>query len=204
MNLKSRKHLTGQSVPEYVLPIALIGVLAIFSLSAMGNTVQGIFAGMIQDNGSGGQGLPQVDVGGSAGDPIGDGSSGGSIGQGGKTQPPGQAPLVITLSDGTKITLETYPENLKELLDVVAANGRLDFPGLLMGIANDMLAKGQLTTTQYNGLQAIANGATFTLDGDSQVASENNGPQLNLTDGGQLDNQENPPPSENQAINNPG
>lgn len=129
---------TANSMVEYALPVAIIGIL-LFGFSAS------FVPGFKETAGNIFQANPSV-------------TSTDSLALQSMGALPYTQPLEITLSDGTKLYLNSYPSNLGKMVETVGADGTTEL--LLENIhliAKQLRDSGKISESEYNQLEALAN-----------------------------------------------
>lgn len=148
----------GQSIQEYLLPLGLIVVVAIASLTMLGQNLSGIFSGMVQ------KAPPPAPVIVDAGFPAGPNTSTFSF--------------PITRSDGTvaTITIPNFPNNLATAIETSGPNGSTEkMLAFLNQLADTLLAEGAIKADQAQAIRDIASSGLFLAkkQKDVQDALEN-------------------------------
>jgi hypothetical protein len=135
----------GQSLPEYVLPLAL--VVGISGLIAWGLTQQGGIQAQIQGSVQGNRTGKVVQV-----------ATLGALPAGATVMPYGTRTAVLPLANGQTITLPNIPDNLAETLETAGGSGTTHAMGqLIRDLAEKM--KDTLQPEQYNALISLSDRA---------------------------------------------
>jgi hypothetical protein len=132
----------GNSLVEYALPLAVLGVLIVVGLVSVGPGFQAFLKGSM--NGS---------------------SAANSATTNGKTlnvRPMGSNPftgtVMLTLSDGSQVEISNYPKDLKNLIETLGPNGATDLmANAISDLAKALLAAGKITPDEANQLSQLAN-----------------------------------------------
>ena len=149
---------TGQSLTEYAVIGALVGIAGIVALVVMGNTLNNTFGNMLGKNAQNLAGTGKAPV------PVIGATSGYTV----LTANGGAA---ITLSDGTVLNLSNYLGDPAATVQTAGANGTTDIlASSLSEIANQLLAQGKITATQANWLQKLANEGHLIADSEKLAA----------------------------------
>lgn len=131
---------SGNSLVEYVLPVAIIGVLLFSTLS--------FFPGLMKNN-----------LNRSVGDSaltLNNQNSELSIRQWGKN--PNLQSIQLTLQDGSVITLDNYPMDLAQALEVDGTNGTTDLlANQILQLAQLLKDKGEISEAEFNQFSGLAN-----------------------------------------------
>lgn len=136
--LKGPRRTVGNALAEYILPLAVIGIVVLITVTVIIQNVQG--------------GIPNL---------FGTVTPTGSE-KNLSLRPLGSNPyaetIQIVMADGTTITLENYPKDVSKLIETVGADGTTDIlVENIRSLAKQLKDKGQITETQYNALEELAN-----------------------------------------------
>lgn len=128
----------GNSVTEYLLPIAFIGLLLLVSLPLLSTSFKNASPGMFEASSKPSQPNSMA------------------VKKMGKM--PYTQDMELTLSDGTSITLEEFPTNSGKLVELLGGNGTTEVMlAQMLQLADKLFAEGKLTQTQYNQFKDLAN-----------------------------------------------
>lgn len=152
-----QKQTPGQGMTEYSLIGLVIGLLAVASLVAFNGSLSGVFSQMLTPV------APKAEI-------------QATTGQGAQSQPPqsGVGPAIQTaategvpnglsatlrLEDGTEVPL-TIPENLREGIQTLGANGTTDMlASTLEALAQQLLSEDKIEPQEADAIMALANQA---------------------------------------------
>jgi hypothetical protein len=147
----AHRYAEGVSLTEYVLPMALVVLVAIpvvmSTSQGMGKQIKVVF----NDQAPPGSVLAATPV--ATGSPV------------PAPDPAADTPVsgngvTITLSNGQKLTLGNYPMNMSELIETAGASGTTTaLANLLMEYGKKMAEQGSITPEQGNLIQLLANKA---------------------------------------------
>jgi hypothetical protein len=129
----------GNSLVEYALPLALVGLLVFMGLESFSPSLQRLVKGSF--NASGGNGANERAL---TLRPIGSNPYTGAV--------------TLTLRDGSQIDLTEMPRDLKGLVETLGPNGATDvLANAIQNLAKSLLAAGKITQDEANQLSALAN-----------------------------------------------
>lgn len=141
----------GQGIAEYSLIAVLILVVSIPAISLFGGDfmglLQGIFSGMDKSVTAEATPLSQAALT-QSGDQVASSSFTGAE----------TADVKVTLKDGTVITLNKYPQDLKKYVEATGSNGATtELLGQLDSLITQLGKSKNVTASQINGLKALSN-----------------------------------------------
>lgn len=131
---------SGQSLQEYALPIALVVIVGVVSLTAIGTNVSDLFSGMI------GKRVPQTPTVASVSTVL-PASSGGAV---------STANLQLELSDGSRIQLANFPTRTSQAVETVGVDGTTELYGKsILDLADALEQSGKLDPDQLQILRQL-------------------------------------------------
>ncbi|MBY0402555.1 MAG: hypothetical protein K2X66_01545 [Cyanobacteria bacterium] len=133
------KRYSGNQLVEYVVPLAIVGLAIIAASSILSPNLKNFIGHQMSDSGEQAPSSSEV-----------------SIRRLGKN--PLTSRVLLTLSDGTQITLSQYPTNLKLSIESIGADGTTDLlANALIELAQKLANENKITPDQSTALIKLAN-----------------------------------------------
>lgn len=171
----------GQSVSEYAIPLALLAVVAIGILSAIGNNVSGMFAGTIKVK-TPVQSVQSLGAPTTTASLLGTSSPQQAAAISSSVGPaaPGTYNLSLRLSNGAQLQLTGYPSNISESIETIGTNGTTE---KLLAVLEQTIAKLEASGADPVELQNLKNLANAghkiaKSQADIEISYQDGGPRF--------------------------